>query len=229
LPESAQRIAWLDADIEFRNDGWVMDTLHALEQYPVVQPWSEALDLGPDGSPMLIKGKHVQTSFCKIWRQNGRIRPEPYDYAHPGYAWAARRSTLNELGGLIETCGLGAADHQMAMGMTGQIEHAIHGQTTPDYQAHIRLWAERAERIVGGKLGFCQGVIEHGFHGQKSKRQYNGRWQILIDNSFAPSSDLIKNTMGVLEFAGNKPKLEMDVDRYYRSRDEDQNSLFGGE
>jgi hypothetical protein len=35
--------------------------------------------------------------------------------------------------------------------------------------------------------------------------------------------------MGVLEFAGNKPKLEMDVDRYYRSRDEDQNSLFGGE
>jgi hypothetical protein len=121
LPDDAQRIAWLDADIEFRNKDWVMDTLHALEQYPVVQPWSEALDLGPDGAPMLIKGSHVHTSFCKVWRQLGYIPKEPYGYAHPGYAWAARRSTLDGLGGLLETCGLGAADHQMAMSMIGNV------------------------------------------------------------------------------------------------------------
>jgi hypothetical protein len=31
----------------------------------------------------------------------------------------------------------------------------------------------------------------------------------------------------VIEFAGNKPALEIAVDRYFRQRDEDQNVLFG--
>jgi hypothetical protein len=226
LPDDAQRIAWLDADIEFRNADWVMDTLHALEQYAVVQPWSEALDLGPDGTPMFIKGSHLRTSFCKVWRMLGYIPREPYGYAHPGYAWAARRSTLDALGGLLETCGLGAADHQMAMAMIGQVGNAIHGETTADYQAQIRAWAQRADAAVAGKIGFCQGVIEHHFHGEKGKRQYHGRWQVLVEHGFAPTTDLRRNTYGVIEFAGNKPALEIDVDRYFRQRDEDQNVLL---
>jgi hypothetical protein len=229
LPESAQRIAWLDADIEFRNPVWVMDTLHALEQYPIVQPWSSALDLGPDGTPMLIKGSHLHESFCKVWRQQGGIPHEPYGYAHPGYGWAGRRGTLDALGGLYEFCGLGAADHQMAMGMVGQIDRAIHGETTPDYQGHVRAWAERAEKVVGGNLGYCQGVIEHSFHGEKAKRKYHSRWDVLVRNKFEPGRDLVKNTFGVLEFAGNKPGLIRDVDSYFRQRDEDQNCLLGGE
>jgi len=226
LPESAQRIAWIDADVEFRSDDWAMDTLHALEQYPVVQPWSEALDLGPNGTPMLIKGSHLHTSFCKIWRHEGKIVKEPYGYAHPGYAWAARRSVLDSLGGLLETCGLGAADHQMAMAMIGNIGNAIHGGTTADYQQQIRIWAQRAEVLVAGKIGYCQGVLEHFFHGEKGKRQYHGRWQILVDHEFSPSTDLRRNSYGVIEFSGNKPGLEIAADRYYRQRDEDQNTLF---
>jgi hypothetical protein len=226
LPESAQRIAWIDADVEFRANNWAMDTLHALEQYPVVQPWSEALDLGPDGSPMFIKGRHVQTAFCKVWRHGGQTPGEPYAYAHPGYAWAARRATLDSLGGLLETCGLGAADHQMAMAMIGDVKNAIHGATTADYQQQIINWARRAEVFVAGKIGYCQGVLEHAFHGEKAKRQYHGRWQILVDHQFSPSVDLRKNSFGVIEFAGNKPALEIAVDRYYRSRDEDQNVLL---
>jgi hypothetical protein len=226
LPEGAQRVAWIDADVEFRSADWVIDTLHALEQYPVVQPWSEALDLGPDGSPMFIKGSHIQTSFCKVWRHFGQIPSPPYAYAHPGYAWAARRGALDALGGLIETSGLGAADHQMAMAMVGNITNAIHGETTADYQQYIRAWAKRAEHVVAGRLGYVQGVIEHSFHGEKRKRQYHNRWQILIDHEFSPTTDLRRNAQGVVEFAGNKPELEIDVDRYYRQRDEDQNTLF---
>jgi hypothetical protein len=80
--------------------------------------------------------------------------------------------------------------------------------------------------VVAGRLGYVQGVIEHSFHGEKRKRQYHNRWQILIDHEFSPTTDLRRNAQGVVEFAGNKPELEIDVDRYYRQRDEDQNTLF---
>jgi hypothetical protein len=42
---------------------------------------------------------------------------------------------------------------------------------------------------------------------------------------FDPSTDLKRNTDGVLEFAGNKPDLERAFDRYLRSREEDVNTL----
>jgi hypothetical protein len=223
LPPGAKNVFWIDADVEFENDNWVMDSLHALEQYPVIQPWSEALDLGPEGSPMFIKGSHVQTSFCKVWRQNGEILLPPYAYAHPGYAWGMRRSTWDAMGGLIDTSGLGAGDHQMAMAMVGKTAYSIHGETTEDYQRPIKAWGARADIHIAGRLGFCQGLIKHFFHGAKVKRQYNGRWQILIKHKFSPSTDLTVNSYGVVEFAGNKPGLEHDVDIYYRSRGEDDN------
>ena len=234
LPLDARYIAWIDADVEFRNPDWAAETVHALQQYPIVQPWSGALDLGPDGVPMLVKGTHLQTAFCKVWHDNGSIDDwikvksavADYSYPHPGYAWAGRRDVLERLGGLIEASGLGAGDHQMAMGCIGKIDYAIHGDTHPTYQGVIRAWGERAAAIVGGRLGFVRGVIEHQFHGCKDKRKYQERWEILVKHAFNPLTDLRKNLYGVLELAGNKPAMEQDFDRYYRQRDEDANILL---
>jgi hypothetical protein len=69
------------------------------------------------------------------------------------------------------------------------------------------------------------GTIEHAWHGSKEKRAYIDRWTILTRNSFDPDMDLIRNTWGVLELVGNKPALRRDIDRYFRSRDEDSNSI----
>lgn len=225
LQPEAEYVAWIDSDVEFRSRNWASDTVHALQQYDVVQPWSEALDLGPDGSPMLVKGKHVNIAFCKVWRHQGQVRGEPYDYAHPGYAWAARRHTLLKIGGLFELCGLGAADHQMAMGMIGNVKNSIHGSTTQAYQDAVKAWGRLAYKHIGGKNGFVQGVVEHQFHGAKDKRQYHGRWDILIRHKFDPIEDLTRNRYGVLELAGNKPDLAREIDGYFRSRDEDANVL----
>lgn len=233
LPVDAEYIGLFDADIEFNDPEWAVKTVHALQQYPVVQPWGEALDLGPDGSIMLIKGRHVQTSFAKVWRHQGDVKPQknadplnPYAYPHPGYAWAYRREVLEATGGFIEVSGLGAGDHQMAMSFVGKIEKAIHGQTHTAYQDAIRAWGQRAFSIVGGRLGYVAGRIEHFFHGDKEKRMYHDRWQILIKHKFNPLTDIRKNMYGVIELAGNKPEMEMDFDRYFRQRDEDANILL---
>ena len=232
LPETAQYIAWLDADIEFRNRNWASDTVHALQQYSIVQPWSEAIDLGPKGEPMTIKGMQIQTSFAKIWRETGDIkpwkgegRPDAYAYPHPGYAWASTRQVLNNIGCLLEISGLGAADHQMAMAIVGKIQNAIHGQTTMEYQESIKAWGALADRYIGGNLGYVQGTVEHQFHGAKEKRLYHERWDILVRHKFNPITDLKRNVFGVVELSGNKPAMARDFDRYFRQRDEDANIL----
>ena len=229
VPADARYLAWIDADVEFANRSWASDTVHALQQYDVVQPWSSAIDLGPSGEPMLIKGAHVQTSFAKVWRDLGSIDEwlkhglNAYSYPHPGYAWAIRRNALNNIGGLIEASGLGAGDHQMAMAFIGSIEKSIHGATHAVYQDFIRSWGERAYRFVQGNLGFVTGMLSHQWHGEKSKRKYQERWQLLVDHGFNPITDLRRNLDGVLELACNKPQMRADFDRYFRQRDEDAN------
>jgi len=225
-------IAWIDADVLFHKAHWASDTVHALQQYAVVQPWSSALDLGPDGEPMLINGFHVQTSFAKVWHETMEIKASPagtaayaygWAYPHPGFAWAIRRDTLNDIGGLIEASGLGAGDHQMAMAFIGRIENAIHGETHPHYQAMVRGWAEKAYKYVLGNVGYVGGTVSHLWHGEKSRRKYQERWRVLVDEQFDPLVDLSRNLDGVIELAGNKPRLAHRFDRYFRERDEDAN------
>ncbi len=232
LPDDARYVAWVDADVEFRNPNWAAETVHSLQQYAVVQPWSETLDLGPAGEPMQQNGAHVQMGFAKAWRSEGAVRAyktgtahDAYSYPHPGYAWAIRRDVLNNIGGLIEASGLGAGDHQMAMAFIGNINAgAIHGQTSASYQAVVRAWCERAFKYVQGNLGFVQGTVEHWYHGEKAKRHYQGRWDILIRHGFDPVTDIKRNLHGVIELAGNKPAMERDFDTYFRQRDEDANT-----
>ena len=229
-------IAWVDADVAFHKPTWAEDTVHALQQYAVVQPWASALDLGPNGEPMMVKGVHVHTSFAKVWHDNLEVKnwhpPKgPYGdapaYAHCGYAWAIRRDVLNNIGGLIEVSGLGAGDHQMAMAFIGQIENSIHGKTSPGYQAAIRAWAERAWKYVQGNVGFVNTTLSHHWHGPKELRRYHERWSILIEEGFDPVTDIKRNLDGVIELAGNKPRMAHRFDQYFRERNEDQNSRCG--
>ena len=44
-------------------------------------------------------------------------------------------------------------------------------------------------------------------------------------HTFDPTTDLKRNTDGVIEFSGTKPDLERAFDRYFRTREEDVNTL----
>jgi hypothetical protein len=148
-----------------------------------------------------------------------------YEFGHPGYAWAYTRQALEWVGGLIETAALGAADHHMAMALVGKVRDSIPGNLMGAYAAPLLRWQSRALHHIGQNIGYVPGTIEHAWHGSKDKRYYVDRWQILSRWNFDPTTDLKRNTFGVLELAGNKPGLRRDLDRYFRARDEDANSL----
>jgi hypothetical protein len=222
LPGDAKYIAWVDGDVRFRKIGWAVETVHALQQYDLVQPWSDCYDLGPDDDHLAI-----HRSFCRLWHDRKPIVPSGgnYQFAHPGYAWAATRTALDWLGGLVETAALGAGDHHMALGLIDRIEESVPGNITASYLRPLLQWQARARAHIAGNISYVPGSIEHAWHGSKDKRKYVDRWSIITKYQFDPDQDLKRNSWGVFELAGNKPELRHAIDAYFRARDEDSNTL----
>lgn len=223
LPPSAKYVAWIDADITFRQKDWAAATVDLLQQYDVVQPWEHCYDLGPQDQHM-----QVHTSFASLHAKGKPIQPKwspNYEFGHPGYAWAATRQALEWMGGLIDFAALGSADHNMALGFLGRIKETFPADISPEFTAAMLAWQARATRHVGLNFSYLPGTIEHGFHGPKSARNYVSRWDILRQYKFNPVTDLKRNTWGVVELAGNKPALNKAIDGYLRSRNEDANTL----
>ena len=218
LPRDWRYMAWVDADVHFRSPSWALDTVHQLQHWPVVQPWQQCTDLGPNGSIM-------QTHQSFGWlRQSGKSMQktptQPYAYAHTGFAWACTRAFWEQSGGLLDFCILGSADHHMAWAMIGDGTWTVHKAMGPSYMRKVEEWQTRAMRVTHGQVGFVPGRIEHQFHGSKAARQYRERWQILVDAKYDPERDLMYDSQGVIKLAG-KPNLEQAIRVYNRGRNED--------
>jgi hypothetical protein len=229
FPE-AKYICWSDSDVFHRRPHWAVEAVEALQHYHVIQPWSDAYDLGPHD-------EHLQhhVSFCRQYLHGHPVAPSgpawwrfdngPYDYPHSGYAWATKRSVLDWIGGLFELGGMGSGDHHMALAFAGQVHKSVPAKVSPSYMAHLLRWMARADLAVNRRIGFTHGTIEHRFHGPKHARGYLSRWDMFMRHDFDPDADLKRNTHGVIEWSGNKPDLEREFDLYLRSRREDDNTV----
>jgi hypothetical protein len=226
----AKYICWSDSDVFPRRKDWCAATIDALQHYHIIQPWETCYDLGPGdshgsvwrsfcrqylhGHPIVVGDGH---DFAKFWGVAER------DYPHPGYCWATKRPILNEIGGLFEYGGMGAADHHMAVAMMGEVAKSMPRAVSTNYRALLTAWETRIQHAVNRRIGYVPGIVEHRFHGSKGNRQYWGRWEMFLRHQFDPMTDLKRNSWGVLEFAGNKPGLEHEWDQYLRMRWEDDN------
>ena len=225
----AQYIAWVDADIVFRKDDWAMSALHALQHYDVIQPWSDAYDLGANDEHMAH-----HRSFCRQYfhRQPMIATRQPYwngnggshVYPHSGYAWAMTRQAFDWVGGLFELGGMGSGDHHMSLALIGEANVSVPAGVAEAYRREVKRWEGRALRHINRNIGYVPGTLEHLFHGRKPDRGYQSRWDMFIKHDFDPLEDLKRNSSGVLEFASNKPELRHDFDLYLQSRNEDINS-----
>jgi hypothetical protein len=219
LPRDWRYVAWVDADVTFRDPNWAQETMHQLQHWAVVQPWQQCLDLGPTGNVMQMHQSfgYMTSTGKKIQRWSG----DPYPYGHSGFAWAATRGFWEQVGGLMDFCPLGSADHHMAWGMVGDCESTIHGKMSPGFFRRVREWQAKAVRATGKQVGFTNGRLEHFWHGAKKNRFYRERWEILVAHAFDPDTDLVHDAQGLIQLAGNKPGLEHDLRAYNRSRRED--------
>jgi hypothetical protein len=222
LPEDWEYAAWIDADVAFQHPHWAAATVDALQHYDVVQPWSHALDLDP--GHQVLGAASPKTGFCY-----GYVEKLPhggaYDggYWHPGYAWAIRRRAFDAVGGLLDRCVIGNADHHMAAGLIGEVDATLHPGVTAGYRAMCHSWQALALTHIRRNIGYVPGLITHHWHGRKTDRKYLERWSVVVENAFDPETDLRRDLRqhGLLQLTNHNTRLRDDLRRYFRQRNED--------
>jgi hypothetical protein len=225
LPDDWEYVAWIDADVMFARPDWVEETLQLLQHYSIIQMFSQASDLDPHTRLL-----NQRDGVIYGWRGDhcGPLKRRYGGNNHPGYAWAARRETIDLLGGLIDWGIVGSADWHMACGLVGQIEKSLYPalyDKCPVYVQWCEDWAERAKRLVRYNVGYMDGLILHYWHGRKQNRGYFDRWRIITENHFNPLVDLKRDWQGVWQLTDKNHRLRDELRAYFNSRDEDGTEL----
>lgn len=228
LPADWQYVAWVDADVHFVRPDWANETIHQLQHYDFVQMWSEAHDLKANHELMTTHNSFVWCWQRKLQdfypKETGYYGAKPGQkkyYWHPGYAWAARRSALEAVGGLIDWGILGGGDLYMARLLTG-ISRVLPKSLGPTGQAWLKTWGERADRCIRKNVGVVEGGLFHYWHGPKAQRGYQDRGQILVSGKFDPAAHLRRDTQGLWMLDDLAVELRDGIRSYFRQRNEDQ-------
>lgn len=215
LPLNWKAFAWIDADIEFESNSWVLDTLKILNGCKdVVQLFSHACDMNKDGQNLNIFNSFGYCYSKK--KQNNKERG--INYWHPGYAWAITRKAYEKIGGLYDKAILGSGDYVMALSFINKLQ--INKNYTDGYNNSMIEWQKKAHRL---RLGYVPGVIKHYFHGSKEKRKYIERNNILIKYDFNPEDHLKYDEFSILipsdKFCN---EFKEDIMNYFIERKEDE-------
>lgn len=170
LPASTEYVAWIDADVILPPD-WQAKAERALRTAAVVQLFSSAHWMGPDW-----KVQKTFHSCARLWPRGIRSV-----YAHPGFAWAARREALPQ--GLFDLHLTGGADTWMAYCFCGRTDAILRRIAVPFLRDAFSKWAKATHGAVRGRVASIRGDLIHLYHGRYADRQYNQRdkWMLEFD------------------------------------------------
>lgn len=240
LPNDWEYVAWIDADVHFVRPDWIAETVHQLQHHAIVQMFSDAFDLGPDGHVLADSGrprrfgsfassvaKGVSRAKTKGY-YGGATMPNVAGYAyshHPGFAWAMRRDAWDKVGGLFDQAVVGEADWIMARSIVGECAEVLYPGLSAGYAGAVRQWQMKAVKELRENIGCVQGTLMHGWHGKKVNRLYWDRCKILRDTQFDPHTDLKRDWQGVYDLVDNGSRkfiqLRDALRGYFRQRNED--------
>lgn len=241
----------IDADWHFTRHDWALETIHQLQHYKWVQPYSSYTDLSGDVYGKAQIPVRTNTGFFfnyvnngyKVSEQyhngkvpDGTVDPDGYEGAMfmrgvgaTGGAYAWRHSAFDAVGGFLDRCILGHADWYMAYQLVGMMPPDIHSQKYhPNYKAYVTQWGERAADLLKN-VGYVDGYCIHYWHGSKSRRAYSSRDVILANRQYDPYSDVYQTHQGIWQLNPKKTELRDDIRAYFISRSEDDQTLNGAE
>ncbi len=224
LPDTCRKVAWVDCGILFDDPLWALRTSELLDEFAVVQPFTDAVWLGPTRRLDEVDGHCL--SFGAVYGDDPDVSLQiNYQrHGHTGFAWAARRDLLDQHG-LYDACIAGGGDHLIAHGLCGQLNvpcvAMITGPEGSSHRVHYQDWASRISRDVAGRIGATPGRALHLWHGETTNRGYVQRHRDLARLGFDPAADLRRGPSGCWEWSRENPELRGWMADYFRSRRED--------
>uniref|UniRef100_A0A6C0IJA0 Glycosyltransferase 2-like domain-containing protein n=1 Tax=viral metagenome TaxID=1070528 RepID=A0A6C0IJA0_9ZZZZ len=215
LPKNYKAFAWIDADLEFENNTWALDTLKILNGCKdVLHLFSHCIDMNHDETTL---NAFNSLGYCYTKGKDYTIKG--LDYWHPGYAWAMTRKAYEKIGGLYDKGVLGSGDSIMALAFINKVSKMFNAKYHSDYNNSM---LEFQEKVKGLRIGYTPGVIRHHYHGTKQNRQYTERWKIIMNHAFSPITHLTYDEKGILiptkDFS---EEFKADIMKYFKERKED--------
>lgn len=218
IPEKYTKLMIMDGDIIFDSPDWVDQVSMSLDTHDIIQPFDKACWLMP-GNKIIRSWKY---SYGHALAKKTQISYQNIHLYHPGFAWAFKRSTFRQLGGLYANAIIGGGDMLFTFNFfVDQI---------PDYwykdamvtKIPIEAWPRYHENFkkIAPKVGVIQIRALHLFHGLSMNRQYRTRYQ-----KFAGMLDMkwdeciVMNKDNLTEF--KDPKLRHMLLPYFKERNED--------
>lgn len=189
LPPEFQYVFWVDADVLFTNDNWLVDGVKALQTASIIQPFEYCIHLERNqlkpsydvdearatammNNRELDGKKRLWRSFAANYVTTNLSGTNDYDkHGHVGFAWGARREVLDKCP-LYDRALIGGADHIIAHAAAGQIPHPCIENGFADNIEEVLEWSRRFFHVVRGRIGFVQGDLYHIWHGDIKDRQY---------------------------------------------------------
>jgi len=216
LPKSWKAVAWIDADVEFENTSWALDTLKILNGCrDIVQPFSHCINMDRE--------KNTLDIFPSFGFQYATHRPHGLtgiNMWHPGFAWACTRAAYDQIGGLYDASIMGCGDHIMALAFAGHSHESMHEEIHPDYQESVESFQRRARGLV---MGYAPGLIRHHYHGSIKNRQYDYQWHLLVRHQYSPADHIRYRKDGLIVSTAACPsELLTDIMTYFQERNEDE-------
>jgi len=219
LPDSFDQVAWIDADVRFDTDWWLVDASRVLEEKPVVQLFQHAELLD-------ARDEVAQVRPGVAYAVANRLpQATHFGHAHPGFAWAARRDVLARHG-LLDHHIAGGGDSLMVIAMYGWWNHPTLRCYSPAMLDAYFAWAEPFFAQVWGSVGSVPGRLRHFWHGSRNDRQYVERNHWLLEHHFDPRSDLALNDSGTWSWRSDKMALQEQIEQYFYARREDQSATM---
>lgn len=193
LPKKYKYIFWVDADVIFENQNWLVEGAEKLRSgFRFIQPFEYCVHLEQDeyDYPALdyfamnellpnTYSSNVWRSFCATFEQYKTSLAQSLDYntyGHVGFAWGATREVLEKVG-LFDRALIGGADHVMALGAVGKLNHPSMLKSFTDNLNEVHDYQIDLYNMVQAKVGAIPGVLKHIWHGDIKKRNYLKRIQ----------------------------------------------------
>lgn len=223
VPARYTKLCAIDCDVVFQRPDWYDAVSAALDERPVVQPFSRCHWMGPDLRAAVMTNPSAATQLGAI-REAHRGGGTDRLSGHPGFAMAMRRGYPQFTWAVVG--GGDAVLFRAANGLVGEFANKAMKRLM---SAAWDSWSGGAR--VAGDMGCVAGDIWHMWHGPLQSRHYYDRYEKFIEALRSVDSGpavrdirdiLEENADGVWTWRADVRKaLNAMMLRYFASRDDD--------
>lgn len=222
VPKRFTKIAWIDHDLLFSNRNWYAETSKKLDEYKVLQLFSNYASTTKTG-----KITKIIPSIMAAGGPGENNKTNGTHAGQPGGAWAARREMWRH-GGLYSLPLMGGGDTAFIYSIFNvltdeKILQSIGLKDGVEFKPFAK-WRKKLVKYVNKSVSYVPGTIVHEWHGDMNKRNYGRRYELMEQIDFNKSVSLDKR--GLVKITKVEPSFYNGMMKYFVDRAEDGNDVI---